>query len=90
MWVGLPARLSRRVGHTNPLHSVALTYDSANFHVPSCDMSHMGSYKVKFENETGEDESTGKVTIKPVNTPIQCANPLIHFLLLQYLLFKHA
>jgi hypothetical protein len=33
----------------------------------SCDMSHMGNYKVKFENEAGSDESTGKVTIKPVN-----------------------
>jgi hypothetical protein len=32
-------------------------------------MSHMGSYKVKFENEAGSDESTGKVSIKPVNNP---------------------
>ena len=43
--------------------------------IPSCDMSHMGSYKVKFENEAGEDESTGKVTIKPVKTS---NNPIIH------------
>ena len=31
-------------------------------------MSDMGAYKVKFENEKGSDESTGKVTVKPVST----------------------
>ena len=29
-------------------------------------MCHMGTYKVKFENEAGSDESSGKVSIKPV------------------------
>lgn len=27
----------------------------------------MGTYKVKFENEAGSDETSGKVTIKPVS-----------------------
>jgi hypothetical protein len=29
-------------------------------------MCHLGTYKVKFENEAGSDESSGKVSIKPV------------------------
>ena len=33
----------------------------------SCEMRDMGSYKCHFKNATGEDETTGKVTVKPVS-----------------------
>merc|ERR1712179_742473 len=37
----------------------------AKLFVSSLIMEDMGAFKVKFENEKGSDESTGKVTVKP-------------------------
>merc|ERR1712130_60436 len=39
------------------------TYDT--LFIASCTMDDMGDFKVVFENKSGSDESTGKVTVKP-------------------------
>merc|ERR1711892_501041 len=44
-----------------------ITFDGtyATLFIGSCTMDDMGSFKVVFENKSGSDESTGKVTVKP-------------------------
>merc|ERR1712106_442609 len=44
-----------------------ITFDGtyATMFIASCTMDDMGSFKVVFENKSGSDESTGKVTVKP-------------------------
>merc|ERR1712179_644214 len=44
-----------------------ITFDGtyATLFIASCTMEDMGSFKVLFENKSGSDESTGKVTVKP-------------------------
>merc|ERR1712106_1295516 len=37
----------------------------ATLFIASCTMDDMGDFKVLFENKSGSDESTGKVTVKP-------------------------
>merc|ERR1712058_85857 len=37
----------------------------ATLFIASCTMEDMGNFKVLFENKSGSDESTGKVTVKP-------------------------
>merc|ERR1712083_496860 len=37
----------------------------ATLFIASCTMEDMGDFKVVFENKSGSDESTGKVTVKP-------------------------
>merc|ERR1711872_671172 len=37
----------------------------ATLFIASCTMDDMGDFKVVFENKSGSDESTGKVTVKP-------------------------
>merc|ERR1712129_32569 len=46
---------------------IEITFDGtfAKFYVEHCEMRDMGSYKCHFKNTTGEDETTGKVTVKP-------------------------
>merc|ERR1712008_255013 len=46
---------------------IEITFDGtfAKFYVEHCEMRDMGSYKCHFKNATGEDETTGKVTVKP-------------------------
>lgn len=39
----------------------------AKLFVASCKMADAGQYKVQFKNEKGEDETAGKVTVKPVS-----------------------
>ena len=39
----------------------------ATLFIASCTMDDMGDFKVVFENKSGSDESTGKVTVKPVS-----------------------
>ena len=39
----------------------------ATLFIASCTMEDMGDFKVVFENKSGSDESTGKVTVKPVS-----------------------
>merc|ERR1712128_107105 len=47
-----------------------ITFDGtyATLFIGSCTMDDMGSFKVVFENKSGSDESTGKVTVKPDTT----------------------
>ena len=47
-----------------------ITFDGtyATLFIASCVMADMGEYKVVFENSAGVDETTGKVTVKPVST----------------------
>merc|ERR1712106_164955 len=47
-----------------------ITFDGtyATMFIASCTMDDMGSFKVVFENKSGSDESTGKVTVKPDTT----------------------
>ena len=47
-----------------------ITFDGtyATLFIASCVMADMGDYKVVFENSAGVDETTGKVTVKPVST----------------------
>ena len=47
-----------------------ITFDGtyATLFIASCVMADMGEYKVVFENSAGADETTGKVTVKPVST----------------------
>ena len=47
-----------------------ITFDGtyATLFIASCVMADMGEYKVVFENSAGTDETTGKVTVKPVST----------------------
>merc|ERR1712037_674393 len=40
----------------------------ATLFIASCTMDDMGDFKVVFENKSGSDESTGKVTVKPDET----------------------
>merc|ERR1711935_465667 len=49
---------------------VLMSFDGtfATFFIGAVEMSDMGSYTVKFENKSGMDESTGKVTVKPDET----------------------
>ena len=49
-----------------------ITFDGtyATLFVASCTMDDMGSFKVVFENKSGTDESTGKVTVKPVRNDL--------------------
>ena len=49
-----------------------ITFDGtyATLFIASCVMADMGEYKVVFENSAGVDETTGKVTVKPVSTLI--------------------
>merc|ERR1711913_88127 len=44
-----------------------ITFDGtyATLFIASCTMEDMGSFKVLFENKSGSDETTGKVTVKP-------------------------
>merc|ERR1712083_1242126 len=44
-----------------------ITFDGtyATLFIASCTMEDMGNFKVLFENKSGSDESTGKVTVKP-------------------------
>ena len=46
-----------------------ITFDGtyATLFIASCVMEDMGEYKVVFENSAGSDETTGKVTVKPVS-----------------------
>merc|ERR1711962_357722 len=37
----------------------------ATMFIAACTMEDMGEFKVRFENKSGSDESTGKVTVKP-------------------------
>ena len=48
-----------------------ITFDGtyATLFIASCVMEDMGEYKVVFENSAGTDETTGKVTVKPVSAP---------------------
>ena len=50
-----------------------ITFDGtyATLFIASCVMADMGEYKVVFENSAGTDETTGKVTVKPVSTFIR-------------------
>ena len=47
-----------------------ITFDGtyATLFIASCTMEDMGEFKCKFENSAGTDETTGKVTVKPVST----------------------
>ena len=47
-----------------------VTFDGtyATLFIASTVMADMGEYKVVFENSAGADETTGKVTVKPVST----------------------
>ena len=49
-----------------------ITFDGtyATLFIASCVMEDMGEYKVVFENSAGTDETTGKVTVKPVSKKI--------------------
>ena len=49
-----------------------ITFDGtyATLFIASCVMDDMGEYKVVFENSAGTDETTGKVTVKPVSKKI--------------------
>ena len=42
----------------------------ATLFIAACTMDDMGEFKVHFENKSGSDESTGKVTVKPVSYSI--------------------
>merc|ERR1712179_102199 len=44
-----------------------ITFDGtyATMFIAACTMDDMGEFKVLFENKSGSDESTGKVTVKP-------------------------
>merc|ERR1712121_165494 len=44
-----------------------ITFDGtyATLFIAACTMEDMGNFKVLFENKSGSDESTGKVTVKP-------------------------
>merc|ERR1712098_228355 len=44
-----------------------ITFDGtyATMFIAACTMEDMGEFKVRFENKSGSDESTGKVTVKP-------------------------
>merc|ERR1711874_272486 len=44
-----------------------ITFDGtyATLFIAQCTMDDMGEFKVRFENKSGSDESTGKVTVKP-------------------------
>ena len=44
----------------------------ATLFIASCTMDDMGDFKVVFENKSGSDESTGKVTVKPVSAQNSC------------------
>ena len=46
-----------------------ITFDGtyATLFIASCVMEDMGEYKCHFENSAGTDETTGKVTVKPVS-----------------------
>merc|ERR1712212_1159435 len=48
-----------------------ITFDGtyATLFIASCTMEDMGSFKVLFENKSGSDETTGKVTVKPKPEP---------------------
>ena len=48
---------------------ILISFDGtyATLFIAKCEMSHLGAYKVVFENEGGKDESTGKLTVKPVS-----------------------
>merc|ERR1719369_2215387 len=48
-----------------------ITFDGtyATLFIASCTMEDMGAFKVVFENKSGSDESTGKVTVKPKEVP---------------------
>ena len=47
-----------------------ITFDGtyATLFIASCTMEDMGEFKCTFENSAGRDETTGKVTVKPVST----------------------
>ena len=49
-----------------------ITFDGtyATLFIASCVMEDMGEYKCHFENSAGTDETTGKVTVKPVSKTI--------------------
>merc|ERR1712121_465940 len=50
-----------------------ITFDGtyATLFIASCTMEDMGNFKVLFENKSGSDESTGKVTVKPKPDPVK-------------------
>ena len=55
-----------------PSDRYMITFDGtyATLFIASCVMEDMGEYKVVFENSAGTDETTGKVTVKPVSKKI--------------------
>merc|ERR1711881_496352 len=46
-------------------YMITLDGTYATLFIASCTMEDMGNFKVLFENKSGSDESTGKVTVKP-------------------------
>ena len=55
-----------------PSDRYMITFDGtyATLFIASCVMDDMGEYKVVFENSAGTDETSGKVTVKPVSKKI--------------------
>ena len=58
-----------------------ITFDGtyATLFIASCVMEDMGEYKVVFENSAGSDETTGKVTVKPVSEKFSIKRKVIIF-----------
>merc|ERR1712038_1230026 len=54
-----------------------ITFDGtyATLFIASCVMEDMGEYKCHFENSAGTDETTGKVTVKPIDKPKPVEKP---------------
>merc|ERR1712045_975909 len=54
-----------------------ITFDGtyATLFIASCVMEDMGEYKCHFENSAGTDETTGKVTVKPIEKPKPVEKP---------------
>merc|ERR1712123_246051 len=53
---------------SNDKYMITFVGTYATMFIASCTMDDMGSFKVVFENKSGSDESTGKVTVKPDTT----------------------
>merc|ERR1712183_1238725 len=49
----------------NEKYMITFVGTYATLFIASCTMEDMGSFKVLFENKSGSDETTGKVTVKP-------------------------
>merc|ERR1712013_447123 len=80
-----------------------ITFDGtyATLFIAACTMEDMGNFKVLFENKSGSDESTGKVTVKPkaesavshvfkntAYTPLLLLCPLINMQFCPFLTFS--